>query len=107
MEILGLVGFIGMFVLVLGCGLFLGLVREEESGAVSDVSRPPATRSAFFAAGKGQELTITPDDPIYPTVVLAMLERHVRNERAAAEDFLSRPTVESLLLETRPVAQVQ
>jgi hypothetical protein len=83
------VGVIGMVVLVLGFGLFLGVERGERPGA--ELGRRPelvTAPSRFFATRPAAEVPVE--------FLLSQIEQHIRVEEAAAESFLYAPTAKSL-----------
>ena len=88
------IGIIGSVVLVLGCGVFLGLApmrREEEAVARPESVRVPV-ESAFFA----QRAVPAPVVQVPVELLLSQIERHVRLEQAAVETFVEIPTMQNL-----------
>lgn len=85
------VGVIGMVVLVVGCGLFLGLERAEAPGEGSPRAGVMAAPSRFFQAP-----VASGDAQVPVAFVLSQIEHHIRLEEAAAESFLYAPTAKSL-----------
>jgi hypothetical protein len=85
---LATVAVIGLVVFVAVVGLALGLGPPDELPAEPrprPVERPP---SAFFVAEKKTEVQME--------ILLARLEQHVRQERAAVEMFHDDPSAASL-----------
>lgn len=95
MEALGIIGFVGMLVLVVGCGIFLGLAPEDtspEQVGEPAVAPRPVTRSTFFTNDMALNVAAGEQDPRSVAYVLSLLERHVRQEQAAVEAFIAAPS---------------
>lgn len=80
------VAVIGLFVVVGGLGIALGLAPEQRPVAPEPV-KPAESPSAFFVDQKGE---------VQMEILLARLEQHVRQERAAVEMFHDEPSAASL-----------
>ncbi len=86
--------FISAIVLAVSCAIFAGVNRETEKAPEVRPTLPVvAQQQRFFADAVGSPMT---QPPIPIEVLLSQIEHHVRLEHAAAESFLSLPTVESL-----------
>jgi hypothetical protein len=87
---LTMVAVIGLIVVVGGVGIVLGLAPDDRLEADVAVAPPPepARASAFFVVPEKTEVHIE--------VLLARLEQHVRQERAAVETFHDEPSAASL-----------
>jgi hypothetical protein len=84
---LTMVAVIGLVVVVGGVGLALGLSPDGEPEVVAPV-KPVDKPSAFFVVEKKAEVQME--------ILLARLEQHVRQERAAVETFPDDPSAASL-----------
>ncbi len=98
-------GFVGMIVLVLGCGIFLGLapMKEPASDAPALVvekkleAEIPARR--FFAQSQ-TDVMVTTKDLAYRRVpvelLMSELQDHIRREELVAEAFARAPSEKRL-----------
>ena len=86
---IGLVGTV-IFVVVIGIALGLGPVGDEPRPVVPQ--QAVEKRSAFFVAETRTEVQME--------ILLARLEQHVRQERAAVEGFHDEPSAASLRCST-------
>jgi hypothetical protein len=94
LDIFFTIGFVGIGVLVLGCGMFLGLTREPRPAAepARAMRRVEAQPSEFFT-GDTRPVVVSAANAASVGLLLGMVERHVRQEQAAVEGFLRSPTV--------------
>ncbi len=89
-AVIGLVVFLGTLGIAIGMRL-PGTERE------TPVVQMQPERSRFFVLGAGSE---EPAGEVSMEVLLARLEQHVRQERAAVETFPERPRSEDLRTKT-------
>jgi len=97
-------GIVGMIVLVLGCGVFLGIDRGEGPAPPALAARGEvvATPSRFFVDASAAGPAVAPGPAVDPfghvpiELLLSQVEHHIRLEEAAAEGFLSAPTAQNL-----------
>ena len=85
------VAIIGVLAVVVGFGVFVGLAPESEPMRARDVVQPRTAPSKFFVRHGPPEVVVEAD-PLPAALVLSRLERHVRQEQAAAEVFLCDPS---------------
>jgi len=91
-----MIGVIGMVVLVLGCGLFLGL-READEAPLAARGLCEGIPSRFFAQGVEAPVGAAGREVQVPVaLLLSQLEQHIRLEEAAVEVFLQAPSVRNL-----------
>ena len=93
--LMGIIGFVGAVVLVLGCGIFLGLAPDDtqpEPVIEPTVAPRPVSRSTFFTNDLALHGAGAAGDPRSVAYVLSLLERHVRQEQAAVEEFIVQPS---------------
>jgi hypothetical protein len=88
---IAIVAAVGLFIFVAVVGIAFGLGTFEDPPAEA-VIRPPAQPSAFFVKGPSAEVQLE--------ILLARLEQHVRQERAAVETFPDQPSAASLRCST-------
>ncbi len=86
-----IVAAVGLFVVVAVVGIALGLGPAQEPPVETDI-RPAQQPSAFFVKDASAEVQLE--------ILLARLEQHVRQERAAVELFHEQPSAESLRCST-------
>jgi len=95
----GYISLIGGIVFFLGCGLFLFFAcerREDEERARQPQPQPALPAARFFTDTKVKAPEAIELDPATVMLVMSLLERHVRQERAAVENFLEVPSVAHL-----------
>jgi len=90
------IGIIGMVVLVLGCGVFLSFGIEQVPAEQAPAAMDPAVLSRFLDAGSRIDDSVAAGRRVPVELLLSQLEQHIRLEEAAAETFLSAPSVRNL-----------
>jgi hypothetical protein len=85
-----IVAAVALFIFIAVVGIALGLGSPEERPAETAI-RPPAQPSAFF---------VKEPTEVQLEILLARLEQHVRQERAAVERFHDDPSAASLRCST-------
>ncbi len=88
MSMLTLVAVIGTIIVVVGVGVALGLAPEDEPASAVKPAPAEATPSTFFITEPRIETQME--------ILLARLDQHVRQERAAVEMFHDEPSAASL-----------
>jgi hypothetical protein len=94
MEMFLIILFSSFAALAVSCVMFAGLAPKKDKPAEARTEPTTTAAPARFFVNDAVRTPIQSRIPM--EVLLSQLERHVRLEQAAAESFLSGPTVESL-----------
>ncbi len=93
---LAMIGLVGMLVLVIGLGVFLGLAPEPQRTRASAAERQAAAPARFFDPQPRMENVFQDGTALPLELLLSRLERHVRQEQAAVEGFVLEPSAQNL-----------